>query len=654
MRTLSLIIGLLAIVFISATLATDSPHGKSFNVPCDQCHSAKGWQLDKTIYSFDHNTTALPLAGQHQVTDCRQCHISLVFSEAKKECFECHTDIHEQTVGPDCGRCHTPASWIIDNITEIHRLTRFPLLGPHYTTDCSECHISASLLRFQPIGVECVDCHQEDYNSTTNPSHTEGNFSTNCLDCHAFNSFTWTGSGFDHSFFPLTQAHAIGNCQACHTNGNYTGLSAECASCHLDNYNGAANPPHASNNFPTACNECHTTNPGWKPAIFNNHSQYYVLEGAHALIASDCFACHQNDYTSTPNTCVGCHLEEYNQTVNPPHVSAQFSTECNSCHSQSAWIPATFDHDNQFFPIYSGKHLGTWQTCADCHTNPGSLVTFSCIDCHEHNQPDTDEEHKEVSGYLYTSEACFACHPTGDAEGSFNHATSNFPLTGAHTIVVCSDCHTSGYAGTPTNCDACHINAFNQTTNPNHNSLSIPQTCATCHSTEPGWKPATFDIHNNYYVLEGAHASIANNCSTCHNGNYNSTPNTCVGCHLDDYNQTQNPPHASAQFSTECLTCHNQNAWIPSTFDHDGQYFPIYSGKHQGEWNVCTDCHTNPGNYTLFSCIDCHEHNKPDMDDEHSGVTGYAYNSIACFTCHPDGTSGGKILKAPQINKIPR
>src|SRR5665648_197029 len=133
MRTLSLIIGLFAIVFISATLATDSPHGKGFNVPCEQCHSAKGWKLDKEIYSFDHTTTALPLVGQHQTVECRLCHKTLIFADAKSECFECHTDIHQQTVGPDCGRCHTPASWIINNITEIHRLTRFPLLGPHYT-----------------------------------------------------------------------------------------------------------------------------------------------------------------------------------------------------------------------------------------------------------------------------------------------------------------------------------------------------------------------------------------------------------------------------------------------------------------------------------------------------------------------------------------
>ena len=64
---------------------------------------------------------------------------------------------------------------------------------------------------------------------------------------------------------------------------------------------------------------------------------------------------------------------------------------------------------------------------------------------------------------------------------------------------------------------------------------------------------------------------------------------------------------------------------------------PIYSGKHEGEWNLCIDCHLG-NNYSDFSCIDCHEHdNQADVDDDHDGVSGYVYNSDACFSCHPTG-----------------
>ncbi len=31
-------------------------------------------------------------------------------------------------------------------------------------------------------------------------------------------------------------------------------------------------------------------------------------------------------------------------------------------------------------------------------------------------------------------------------------------------------------------------------------------------------------MHNDYYVLSGAHNGIANECALCHDGNYNATP----------------------------------------------------------------------------------------------------------------------------------
>jgi NMD protein affecting ribosome stability and mRNA decay len=227
---------------------------------------------------------------------------------------------------------------------------------------------------------------------------------------------------------------------------------------------------------------------------------------------------------------------------------------------------------------------------------------------------------------------------------TFNHQSTNFPLTGGHIGVNCSDCHESGFSGTTTVCSECHLENYNNSTNPSHTALSLPTNCESCHTTNPGWEPALFPIHNNFYQLLGAHSSIANNCVTCHNGNYNSTPNTCYGCHQDDYNATNNPPHQSIGFPHECESCHTQNAWSPSTFDHDNQYFPIYSGRHEGEWNLCSDCHTNPTNYSVFSCIDCHEHNQAEMDDEHEGVQGYIYNSQACYNCHPDGEDHPKFF----------
>jgi hypothetical protein len=43
----------------------DPPHGSDFKISCSVSHSTKGWKLDKEIYSFKHDTTGLPLIGQH-------------------------------------------------------------------------------------------------------------------------------------------------------------------------------------------------------------------------------------------------------------------------------------------------------------------------------------------------------------------------------------------------------------------------------------------------------------------------------------------------------------------------------------------------------------------------------------------------------------
>jgi len=171
MRILSLLILGLIIFFIPGR-QTDSPHGPDFKISCTQCHSSKGWQLDKEIYSFDHNTTKMTLTGQHKEINCRQCHVSLVFSQAKSSCISCHKDVHQGTTGMDCSRCHTSESWLVNNVNDIHRMSRFPLMGAHRTADCILCHKSESRTRFDVPGVNCIDCHRDTYMATTNPNHS--------------------------------------------------------------------------------------------------------------------------------------------------------------------------------------------------------------------------------------------------------------------------------------------------------------------------------------------------------------------------------------------------------------------------------------------------------------------------------------------------
>ncbi len=479
------------------SLQAQSPHGSALTYDCSYCHASNDWKIIPVQMKFSHNETLFKLAGQHKNTDCKSCHTSLIFNEAKNECISCHTDIHKGTTGLDCSQCHTPETWIVRNVTNIHSQSRFPLLGKHLTADCIQCHTGYDKLEFQPIGINCFDCHINNFNATQNPNHLTSGFSTNCNECHKLEENNWGAGNFGHDFFPLLGGHKINNCFSCHQQGTFKGL------------------------------------------------------------AQECYSCHKSDFESV---------------ISPNHVTGIFPTDCRACHNINAWIPSAFDHNK-----------------------------------------------------------------------------TAFVLTGAHTNTACQSCHQTGYTGTSTMCVDCHQQNYNNAINPGHISLQLPTDCQMCHTTNPGWKPASFPIHNNYYQLIGRHAAIANDCSTCHNGNYVNTPNTCFQCHQNNFNNTSNPQHVSAGFPIECESCHNQNAWTPASFEHDNQYFPIYSGKHNGKWNACSDCHTIPSNFSFFSCIDCHEHRKSRMDDKHEGVNGYVYESTACLSCHPTGSSD-RLFPTKSIN----
>ena len=340
MRVLSLAGSLLILILLLAGRRQDSPHGSDFKISCSVCHSAKGWELDKEIYSFDHNTTRLPLEGQHNPFNCKACHPTLVFAEAETECFSCHTDMHNQTVGMDCARCHTPRSWIVENITDVHRQSRFPfrvrILPPSASIAIHRppC-FNLNLWAWSAWIATCRNTSQP-----SNPNHVLGNFSTECIDCHFMTAFSWTGSGFNHSFFPLTLGHAIFDCNLCHTGTDYSSTSAECFSCHQEDFNATTNPNHLASDLSTDCMECHTTMPGWKPAQFD-HS-FFSLTFGHAI--TDCNLCHvPGNYSNVSTECFSCHETDYNATTNPNHLSAGIDNVCMECHTtMPGWKPAEF------------------------------------------------------------------------------------------------------------------------------------------------------------------------------------------------------------------------------------------------------------------------------------------------------------------------
>ena len=496
---------------MALNLCAQSPHGEDFKMNCASCHSNDSWEIPLDAWNFDQ-----------------------AFANKKYQA---------PTVNA-----------IADSLRFNHNDTNFPLEGGHRATDCRLCH---NALVFTEANTECISCHTDMHNMTVG---------SDCARCHTVDNWLVDNVTELHQDegFPLLGAHAQIDCIDCHqseTGLQFHRLGNDCINCHMADYLATTMPNHVDAGYSTDCIDCHDINAfDWSSENFLH--DFFPLEKGHDI---GCTECHTTGvFTAIPADCISCHETDFENAKNPDHIQLNFGTDCAACHTLDLdWMPARYtEHDAMFFPIYSGAHAGEWSDCVECHPNPADYSVFTCTTCHEKN--DTDGEHNGVNGYVYESNACLICHPTGSEDNTFDHSQTAFPLTGAHTTVACNDCHINGYAGTPTDCAACHAADFQATTNPDHEQLGFSMDCASCHTTDPDWSPATFD--------------------------------------------------------------------------HDGMYFPIYSGNHKNEWNACTDCHTTPGNYALFSCIDCHEHNDPnELADDHDGVNGYQFESNACFQCHPNG-----------------
>ncbi|MCF8274414.1 MAG: hypothetical protein K9I95_11335 [Flavobacteriaceae bacterium] len=608
------------------TLAmAQSPHGNDLKVNCNQCHNPSGWELDVYLMRFKHDKTNFKLEGAHTQTDCKACHETLVFNEAPNECASCHKDVHSMSVGNDCVQCHNSKSWIVNNIPEIHEENGFPLIGAHNGVSCNECHTSETNIRFDRIGNDCISCHKQDFATTRSPNHTALGFSTDCIECHSPLATDWNSDKANHDFFPLTLGHDIQDCTQCHKTNNYADASPECVSCHQTDYNNTANPNHSTVGFSTDCISCHTTNPGWTPANVNH--DFFPLTMGHDI--QDCTQCHKTtSYADLSPECVNCHQTDYDNTRDPVHRDTGFSTDCVLCHTTTpGWSPANVNHD--FFPLTLGHDI---QDCKQCHkTDNYADASPECVSCHQTDYDNTrDPVHRDAG---FTTD-CVSCHTTnlGWSPATINH--DFFPLTLGHDIQDCKQCHkTNSYADASPECVSCHQTDYDNTQNPIHRDAGFTTDCVSCHTTNPGWSPAT--INHDFFPLTLGHD--IQDCKQCHKtNNYADASPECVSCHQTDYDNTTDPNHKAAHFPTDCVACHTTNPnWKPAQFDHDGQYFPIYSGEHKGEWNSCTDCHNNANDYSVFTCLTCHK--KTSTDNEHRGENGYVYESNACLECHPTG-----------------
>ncbi|HVU48795.1 MAG TPA: hypothetical protein VHD85_21895 [Terracidiphilus sp.] len=597
---------------------------------CGTCHSTSDWLNAK----FDHTVYAhYPLTGAHATLACTQCHVNNNYVSTPTACYSCHQADFTGTTNPnhvaagfptDCSQCHTTTAW--SPSTFDHSTTKFPLTGAHITVPCTQCHTNNN---YTTLPTDCYGCHQADFNGTNNPPHVSSGFPTDCTVCH--NTSSWTNATFNHNntAFPLTGAHTTVACAQCHTNNNYTTLPTACYGCHQADFTGTNNPAHVASGFPTDCTLCHTTS-AWSPSTFN-HASVFPLTGAHATVA--CAQCHtNNNYTTLPTTCYGCHQSDWTGTTNPNHIAAGFPTTCDTCHTTANWTNVNFNHALYANYPLTGAHATL--TCVQCHVNNNYTSTSTaCYSCHQADFTGTTNPNHMASGFPTD---CSICHTTSAwSPSSFNHNNTAFPLTGAHTTLQCTACHTNNnYTTLPTTCYGCHQADWTGTNNPSHTAAGFPTTCDTCHSTT-SWAGATFNHNNTPFPLTGAHTTVA--CNQCHINNvFAGTPTDCYSCHKADFTGTTNPNHVTAGWPTTCTTCHTTTAWVPATLPASYHtFFPLNHGNANG---VCATCHTNSSDYSVFQCTGCHT--AAATNPRHSGVSGYVYNSVNCYACHKNGGGG--------------
>lgn len=382
------------------------PHDK-FPADCSLCHTGNNWSTIRKDFSFDHEKqTGLALVGAHANVQCLMCHNDRGSAAkfASRGCAGCHVDVHRGQLGHTCADCHNERSWEPIAAIARHNRTRFPLVGAHAATACFACHPGAQVGNFKGADTRCLTCHRADLARATSPPHTTAQFTQDCQKCHSPTG--WKPAAFNHpARFPLVGGHAGVACNVCHKGGVFTGLSTDCASCHLTDYQRTTDPNHAASGFGTDCRSCHNTTT-WLNAKFA-HPAAFPLTGGHGGIA--CSACHKNGtYTALPTDCASCHLADFQKTTNPNHTAAGFGTQCATCHTTQTWAGATFNHTA--FPLTGPHNLA----CNQCHTDPNNTAVFSCTTCHAHNQADMTSLHADVGGFVWQSQACYNCHSRGN------------------------------------------------------------------------------------------------------------------------------------------------------------------------------------------------------------------------------------------------
>ena len=468
------------------------------------------------------------------MSNCTQCHL-LGDKVSNEKCLTCHTEIKarldenkgyhasSEVKTKDCVVCHNDHHGktfeIIRFEKEIfdHKLSGYVLEGAHARKECSACHkrefISDQKIKskkydtFLGLKTTCLSCHS-DYHRNT--------LSQNCTDCHGFEAFK-PANAFDHNRtkFSLTGKHQQVDCIKCHKIETADGqkfqqfqgiLFSNCTSCHIDVH---------KNKFGQDCRQCHNEE-SFHQIIglqnFDHNKTNFKLKNKHTAVF--CKLCHKTALTDPVKheRCVDCHAD-YHQNQ---FARQGISPDCSSCHSTYGFAGSSYTiakHNESEFPL-EGAHLAT--PCFACHlkTEKWSFreIGIKCNDCH----PDIHTTF--IDPKYYPASDCRNCHSAGRwNEIKFDHAKTEFSLSGAHLKQSCRSCHfftndtgkvSQRFSGLTSKCTECHKDIHSR----QFDNEGITD-CNRCHTSD-NWKASKFDHDSTLFVLDGRHKDVE--CVKCH------------------------------------------------------------------------------------------------------------------------------------------
>ncbi|MEQ1907981.1 MAG: cytochrome c3 family protein, partial [Vicinamibacterales bacterium] len=439
-----------------------------------------------------------PLARAHRTLEgakCAQCHEAGRKVSATR-CLTCHKPVadrvsahkgvHRQAT--ECVSCHKEHAGLDGDLRHLdvrafnHTTdTSFPLDGLHAKVgaSCTACHKGRSFLEAKST---CDSCHADVH---------KGALGASCTKCHSTTvAFKSARAQFDHSTarFQLTGAHQRVACEQCHKGAVYKGVAfASCTSCHKE--------PH-DNRFGPTCTSCHTTE-RWSTQTIQHAKTAFPLTGAHVKVA--CAKCHTGRTMTEPlrsDRCAACHVNVHRDSI---------KEDCATCHSDTTFKDATFDHNKRTAFALEGKHEGL--SCVKCHSNVSSgevplarrTADYSgahteCVSCHADKDP-----HKGAFG-----RACDSCHkPATFAVKDFRHPREPAFFGGQHQPLDCVKCHLPDQAARPKAttpliaCVSCHADTH---------LGQLGSSCDQCHTVDGvKFKALAFSHDRARLTLTGKH-----------------------------------------------------------------------------------------------------------------------------------------------------